>query len=408
MSARSRVSDTWPTSFSSSSRSGVATLSSIARPVGRDARGDDAPILRAPHPGHESHPLEAVEQPRRVGHRGHQPGLDVAARQAVRPRPAEDAEHVVLGGGEAVGTQQLRQPEFQQRGRPLDAQHRLLHRRGEGTGLLQFTCELAHGWILCVVTLNVKDSSIKRRLSAMATSATTPLGRRTAGLLPGVATPEGDGILVYRPFPSHAAREIDPFLLLDRLGPVTLVPGAASGVPPAPARRLRGRELHPAGPARASRLPRTPRQPRSGRRPVDDGRLRDHPLRDAGRGTPGEWRHARSHPALGQPPGARQAHGAALRRHPGRAVAHRHLDGPTGLRACHRRRGAGRARRASRSARPSPTSTGRWSPAPRFTSRCPTAPRRWPTSSRERPGSAPMRAWHHATNWCGSRIATAR
>ena len=68
----------------------------------------------------------------------------------------------------------------------------------------------------------------------MAGSATTPLSRRTAGLLPGVATPEGDGILVYRPFPSHAAREIDPFLLLDRLGPVTLAPGAAAGVPPHP------------------------------------------------------------------------------------------------------------------------------------------------------------------------------
>lgn len=68
----------------------------------------------------------------------------------------------------------------------------------------------------------------------MANSATTPLGRRTAGVLPGIVTPEGDGILVYRPFPSRAAREIDPFLLLDRLGPVTLAPGAASGVPPHP------------------------------------------------------------------------------------------------------------------------------------------------------------------------------
>jgi len=61
-----------------------------------------------------------------------------------------------------------------------------------------------------------------------------PDGRASAGLLPGVATPEGEGITVYRPFPSAAAREIDPFLLLDRLGPVTIAPGAGTGVPPHP------------------------------------------------------------------------------------------------------------------------------------------------------------------------------
>jgi redox-sensitive bicupin YhaK (pirin superfamily) len=68
----------------------------------------------------------------------------------------------------------------------------------------------------------------------MAFSATTLNGRRTAGLLPGVPTPEGEGIIVYRPFPSRAAREIDPFLLLDRLGPIGVAPGAAAGVPPHP------------------------------------------------------------------------------------------------------------------------------------------------------------------------------
>jgi redox-sensitive bicupin YhaK (pirin superfamily) len=62
----------------------------------------------------------------------------------------------------------------------------------------------------------------------------TPAGRPAAGVLPGIETPEGEGITVYRPFPSHAARELDPFLLLDRLGPVTIAPGAGSGVPPHP------------------------------------------------------------------------------------------------------------------------------------------------------------------------------
>jgi len=68
----------------------------------------------------------------------------------------------------------------------------------------------------------------------MSESATEPRSRRTAGLLPGVPTPEGEGITVYRPFPSPTAREIDPFLLLDRLGPVAVAPGGGSGVPPHP------------------------------------------------------------------------------------------------------------------------------------------------------------------------------
>lgn len=73
-----------------------------------------------------------------------------------------------------------------------------------------------------------------QRIPAPSRTATTPPGRRTAAVLPGIATPEGEGMLVYRPFPSAAAREIDPFLLFDRLGPVTIAPGAAAGVPPHP------------------------------------------------------------------------------------------------------------------------------------------------------------------------------
>ena len=68
----------------------------------------------------------------------------------------------------------------------------------------------------------------------MSQPANTPAGRPTAGILPGIETPEGEGIIVFRPFPSHAARELDPFLLLDRLGPVPIAPGAGSGVPPHP------------------------------------------------------------------------------------------------------------------------------------------------------------------------------
>jgi quercetin 2,3-dioxygenase len=62
---------------------------------------------------------------------------------------------------------------------------------------------------------------------------------------------EGDGMDVMRPFPAGTLSYIDPFLLLDRLGPVTFAPGAAKGVPPHPHRGfetvtylLSGRIMH--------------------------------------------------------------------------------------------------------------------------------------------------------------------
>ena len=41
---------------------------------------------------------------------------------------------------------------------------------------------------------------------------------------------------VMRPFPAGTLSYVDPFLLLDRLGPVTFAPGAAKGIPPHPHR----------------------------------------------------------------------------------------------------------------------------------------------------------------------------
>jgi hypothetical protein len=40
---------------------------------------------------------------------------------------------------------------------------------------------------------------------------------------------EGEGFRVHRPFPSRSLIQIDPFLLLDEIGPVTLAPGEATG-----------------------------------------------------------------------------------------------------------------------------------------------------------------------------------
>jgi quercetin 2,3-dioxygenase len=36
-------------------------------------------------------------------------------------------------------------------------------------------------------------------------------------------TPEGDGFIVHRSFPSRSIRNLDPFLLLDEMGPLRFV-----------------------------------------------------------------------------------------------------------------------------------------------------------------------------------------
>jgi redox-sensitive bicupin YhaK (pirin superfamily) len=52
------------------------------------------------------------------------------------------------------------------------------------------------------------------------------------------ATPqlEGEGMIVTRPFPTARLDQVDPFLLLDRMGPVTHGPGEAKGAPDHPHR----------------------------------------------------------------------------------------------------------------------------------------------------------------------------
>jgi redox-sensitive bicupin YhaK (pirin superfamily) len=60
--------------------------------------------------------------------------------------------------------------------------------------------------------------------------------RTVARVLPGTATPEGDGFLVHRPFPSRAMRDFDPFLLMDEMGPLELAPNSHQGFPDHPHR----------------------------------------------------------------------------------------------------------------------------------------------------------------------------
>jgi quercetin 2,3-dioxygenase len=49
-------------------------------------------------------------------------------------------------------------------------------------------------------------------------------------------TAEGDGFIVHRSFPSRSIRHLDPFLLLDEMGPLDLLPHESKGFPEHPHR----------------------------------------------------------------------------------------------------------------------------------------------------------------------------
>ncbi len=60
--------------------------------------------------------------------------------------------------------------------------------------------------------------------------------RSVSDVFTAVATLEGGGFLVHRPFPTPDLEMIDPFLLLDEMGPMELGPGEAKGAPDHPHR----------------------------------------------------------------------------------------------------------------------------------------------------------------------------
>jgi hypothetical protein len=60
--------------------------------------------------------------------------------------------------------------------------------------------------------------------------------RTVRHIVPAVRAIEGEGFLVHRPFPTRVLDHVDPFLLLDEMGPMTLGPGEAKGAPDHPHR----------------------------------------------------------------------------------------------------------------------------------------------------------------------------
>jgi len=58
--------------------------------------------------------------------------------------------------------------------------------------------------------------------------------RSLARVVPAAAQLEGGGFLVHRPIPARGLEQVDPFLLLDELGPTDVEPGNAVGAPDHP------------------------------------------------------------------------------------------------------------------------------------------------------------------------------
>jgi quercetin 2,3-dioxygenase len=60
--------------------------------------------------------------------------------------------------------------------------------------------------------------------------------RTVVDVVDAVETVEGAGFIVHRPFPTQKLDHLDPFLLLDEMGPMELAPGQAEGAPDHPHR----------------------------------------------------------------------------------------------------------------------------------------------------------------------------
>lgn len=62
------------------------------------------------------------------------------------------------------------------------------------------------------------------------------MSRTIARVIPSVHTLEGGGVQIHRAFPIPQIEDIDPFLLLDRMGPIDYRPGDSTGFPDHPHR----------------------------------------------------------------------------------------------------------------------------------------------------------------------------
>ncbi|MCZ7664250.1 MAG: pirin family protein [Thermoleophilia bacterium] len=87
------------------------------------------------------------------------------------------------------------------------------------------------------------------------------MSRRVIDIIDAITTREGGGFPVRRPFPTQDLDQVDPFLLLDEMGPVDWPPGEAVGAPDHPHKGfetvtylLAGRMVHRDSQGRSGRL----------------------------------------------------------------------------------------------------------------------------------------------------------
>jgi redox-sensitive bicupin YhaK (pirin superfamily) len=76
--------------------------------------------------------------------------------------------------------------------------------------------------------VNTKNNSLLNKSNADV--------RTVARVWNSTKTVEGEGLLVHRSFPTRAVADVDPFMLLDEMGPMNLAPGEAKGAPDHPHR----------------------------------------------------------------------------------------------------------------------------------------------------------------------------
>lgn len=88
-------------------------------------------------------------------------------------------------------------------------------------------------------------SELKEKNNLDASSITTPnnndsnnfnSNRSIKSVINSKKTTEGAGFIVHRPFPNSSLSYFDPFILLDEMGPMDLLPGEAKGAPDHPHR----------------------------------------------------------------------------------------------------------------------------------------------------------------------------
>lgn len=124
----------------------------------RYPRRDQSAISRIAVARDEAQTLETVQQPRHVRNLGHEPIPNVGAAKSFRSRASKYSEHVVLGAGNGVRLQRLREIVAEHRGSALEAQLSLLLQASEAFPLFDLILQLSgHPRNMCVITRIVNN-----------------------------------------------------------------------------------------------------------------------------------------------------------------------------------------------------------------------------------------------------------